>query len=84
MSDADRQEYLQGQVQALLACVFAMIQSHQDSGRLALCLDQALEACLAKLSGEVHPEEMIDGIQDIKNKVAAYVRNLARPTQREC
>jgi hypothetical protein len=83
MSNADRQEYLQGQVQALLACVFAMIQSHQDVARLATCLDQSLEACLAKLGGDAHPEEMIDGIQDIKSKVAAYVQNVGKRTQQE-
>ncbi len=82
MRDADRQEYLQGQVQALLACVFAMIKSHHDIEKLAPCLDQALEACLAKLSGDAHPDAMIEGIEDIKSKVAAYAQNMPKRAAR--
>lgn len=79
MSDTDRIDFLQGQIQVLLAFSFAMIETHPDRRQLLVYLNQNLEGTLAKISGTAVPEPLVDGIQDMKDRLLEYaIKSAAR------
>lgn len=80
MNDRERIEFLQGQVQCLLALSFALIETHQDKTRLRSFVETNLEGITAKLLSEPVEDAMLEGIEDMKEKILKYVSNSsARP-----
>jgi hypothetical protein len=73
MTDRDRIEFLQGQVQCLIALSFALIETHQDKKRLRAFVDANLEGVSAKLGGEPVQEAMLEGIEDMKARLLKFV-----------
>lgn len=72
MSDAERIDFLQGQLQALLAFTFALIETHPDRAALRTSAATNLEAALAKLGGGSTPEAGIDGLLDMKTRLETF------------
>lgn len=77
MTDQDRIDFLQGQVQALLAFSFALIETHPNFAALNTLLPTLLEGALAKHSGSAAPDALIDGLQDMQTRLVEYVAKKA-------
>lgn len=77
MTDPERIEFLQGQVQCLLALSFALIETHQDKALLKAHLDANLEAVLAKLFPSPVEEALLSGVEDMKKKILQYATSSA-------
>lgn len=73
MNDQERIEFLQGQVQCLLALSFALIETHQDKTRLRPLVEANLEGVASKLLSEPVQDAMLEGIEDMKGKILKYV-----------
>ena len=79
MTDPDRIQFLNGQVQALLCFSFAIIEMHQDRRQLLSHLEQNLEAALAKISCTAVREPLVEGLQDMKSRLLEYTaKSVAR------
>ena len=77
MSDTDRIDFLQGQIQALVAFSFAMIEAHPDRRSLLAYVSQNLEVALAKISGAAVPEPVVEGLEDMKTRLLEYATKAA-------
>lgn len=77
MSDTDRIEFLEGQIQVLTAFAFAMIETHPDRRQLESLLTQFVEGTLAKISGTTAAEPLVDGIHDMKARLLDYASKSA-------
>ena len=73
MTDRERIEFLQGQLQCLLALSFALIETHQDKTRLRVFVETNLEGVSAKLLSEPVQDSLLEGVEDMKAKILTYV-----------
>ena len=73
MTDRDRIEFLQGQIQCLLALSFALIETHPDKTRLRAFVETNLEGVSAKLLSSPVQDAMLEGVEDMKAKLLQYI-----------
>lgn len=82
MTADEKIEFLQGQVQALQACILALIETHPDPAGFCAKLAGMMQASLAKGSGDGAADAAIDGFQDMQTSLEKYAASALARRQR--
>jgi len=69
MTDAERLDFLAGQVHALMGFAQAVISTHHAPERLARHLDSIGQMALARAEGTLVSDDYVDGVQDVQNRL---------------
>jgi len=78
MDEEPRARYALGQLQAVMAMLYAVIETHPDKKLLRDTTDAFMEAVLAKLISEsVTPEAAIAGFHDMRERLQNTLRRAA-------
>jgi hypothetical protein len=78
MTQADKIEYLAGQVQALIAFAVAIISSHPDPELLAHHLDLLNQVTLASVENSLVADKYVQGVQDVQGRLTTAVETAKR------
>lgn len=73
MTDSEKIEFLGGQVHALIGFATAIILADRDPVRLGRYLDYVGQINLAKAEGVAVPDIYVEGVQDIRDRLASAV-----------
>jgi hypothetical protein len=74
MDQSEKIEFLAGEVHALMGFATAIVMTHPDISELAEQIEQTAQANLALAEGSVVPDEFVEGVQHIWDRIRKAIK----------